>query len=122
MHFYIEKATLIEGISIVQKAMPSKSTLPITDGIYLAAFGDSLLLKCCDLSIQIETTVPADIREEGSIVLPSLFFEDVISPRFVSLSSTLKPKSCKTIEDAISIASSSFVSNLLVSICLRAKY
>ncbi len=75
MHFYIEKQTLIEGISIVQKAMPSKSTLPITDGIFIAAKGDSLLLKCCDLSVQIETTIPADILEEGSIVLPALFCE-----------------------------------------------
>ncbi len=75
MHFYIEKQTLIEGISIVQKAMPSKSTLPITDGIFISANVDSLLLKCCDLSIQIETTIPADVREDGSIVLPALFCE-----------------------------------------------
>ncbi len=75
MHFYIEKAALIEGIATVQKALPSRSSLPVLDGIYMSASGDSLLLKCCDLSIQIETTVPADIREEGAIVLPALLAE-----------------------------------------------
>ncbi len=75
MHFYIEKSTLIEGIAIVQKALPAKSSLPVLDGIYMSANGDSLLLKCCDLSMQIETTVAADIREEGAIVLPALLAE-----------------------------------------------
>lgn len=75
MHIFVEKAMLIEGISIVQKAIPSRSSLPVLEGIYMAAKDDSLLLKCCDLQMQIETRVPADVREEGAIVLPSLFCE-----------------------------------------------
>ena len=71
------KENLINGISIVQKAVSSKSTLPVLEGILLEA-DEKLKLTGNDLEIGIECYVEADITEPGSIVLNSRIFGDII--------------------------------------------
>lgn len=78
MKFSIETSDLVAGISTVTKAMAVKSTLSILEGIYMMATNDTLLLRCTDLSIQIETTLPAAVSEEGSFVLPGRLFSEMV--------------------------------------------
>ncbi|AGC67038.1 DNA polymerase III subunit beta [Thermoclostridium stercorarium subsp. stercorarium DSM 8532] len=77
MNFSCNKQDLLEAITTVQKAVMSKATLPILEGIYIEA-GDSLKLvgNCFDMGI--EYYVNADIKEKGSIVLNSKMFSDII--------------------------------------------
>ena len=78
MKFTIPTQELNSGISTVVKAMGSRTTISILEGIYTEASGDSLLLRCTDLSLQIETTIPATIEEEGACVLPGRLFSELV--------------------------------------------
>jgi len=71
------KSNLIEGINIVQKAVSSKSTLQILEGILIEA-GDTLKLTGNNLEIGIECVIEADIREKGSIVINSKMLGEII--------------------------------------------
>ncbi len=78
MRIVCPKESLAEGIGIVQKAVSSKSTLPILEGILLEAYDSKFKLTGNDLEIGIECFVDADIREEGSVVLNSKTFGDIV--------------------------------------------
>lgn len=77
MKVICSREKLIEGINIVQKAVSSKSTLPILEGILIEA-GNEFKLTGNDLEIGIECFVEGDIREQGSIVINSKMFGDIV--------------------------------------------
>lgn len=77
MRVVCSKENLLEGISIVQKAVSSKTTLPILEGILLEAT-DKFKLTGNDLEIGIECLVESDIQRTGSIVLNSKMFGDIV--------------------------------------------
>jgi len=79
MKFKIEQKDLYEGIQIVQKAVANKQTMPILTGIYLEAKKDKgLHLIGTDLELGIEHYINADIKEEGSIVIPANSFTQLV--------------------------------------------
>lgn len=69
---------LINGINIVQKAVSSKTTMPILKGIMLKANSNKLTLTGNDLNIGIENHVETEIETEGSIVVSSKLFGEII--------------------------------------------
>lgn len=77
MKVICSKENLIEGINIVQKAVSSKTTLQILEGILVEA-GSEFKLTGNDLEIGIECFVEADIQNEGSIVINSKMFGDIV--------------------------------------------
>ena len=77
MRFSVNTGELNEAVSIITKAMPAHSSLPILEGIYIYASADTLFMKCSDLSLQIETEIPAMVEEEGSAVLPGRLFAEL---------------------------------------------
>lgn len=78
MRFTVNTKEMNEAISIVAKAIPAHSSLPILEGIYIYAGANTLFLKCSDLSLQIETEIPAEVDEEGAAVLPGKLCADLI--------------------------------------------
>jgi DNA polymerase-3 subunit beta len=77
MKVICSKENLSEGINIVQKAVSSKTTLQILEGILIEA-GDSLKLTGNDLEIGIECFIQADVRETGSVVINAKMFGDIV--------------------------------------------
>lgn len=77
MKVICSKEHLIEGINIVQKAVSTKSTLAILEGIMLEV-NEQFKLTGNDLEIGIECYVDADIKRQGSIVLNSKMFGDIV--------------------------------------------
>lgn len=77
MKLICSKDNLMEGINIVQKAVSTKTTLPILEGILLEA-DDKLKMTGNDLEIGIECYVEADVKRKGSIVLNSKMFGDIV--------------------------------------------
>lgn len=77
MKVICSKENLLNGINIVQKAVSTKTTLQILEGILLEA-EDQLKLTGNDLEIGIECIVEADIRDKGTIVLNSRMFGEII--------------------------------------------
>lgn len=78
MKFLCNQNELAQAINIVQKAVSSKSTLPILKGIYMEAHGDKLRLVGNDLSIGIDTSIKAEVITEGSIVISSKIFGEIV--------------------------------------------
>ena len=80
MIFTCEKQEILEGISIVQKAITGKSTMPILEGIYIKTneMDSSLTMIGSDMDVSIQTTVKANIQEAGSIVIDAKIFGEII--------------------------------------------
>lgn len=78
MKISIQQNTLSKAISIVQRGISSRSTLPILSGILLRARDNKLMLTGTDLEIGIETNINCTIAQEGSVVITSKLFGEVI--------------------------------------------
>ena len=77
MKFSCEKALLQAAISTTSRAVSPKSSIPALEGILLEA-GNELRLTGYNLETGIRTVVPADIQEEGTLVLGARLFGDII--------------------------------------------
>ena len=78
MKIKVEQRKLSKHINIVQKSISSRTTLQILDGILLETTKNRLKLTGTDLEISIETFLDCEIIEEGSIVVNSRIFGDII--------------------------------------------
>ena len=74
MKFSCEKALLQAATS---RAVSPKSSIPALEGILLEA-GSDLRLTGYNLETGIRTIVPADIREEGTLVLGARLFGEIV--------------------------------------------
>ena len=70
---------LISSIQTVQKAAAAKGTSPIYQYIYIETVNDALRVVATNQSQTIATIIPAQIEEEGKILLPISLFRDIIS-------------------------------------------
>lgn len=77
MKFSCEKALLQAAISTTSRAVSPKSSIPALEGILLEA-GSDLRLTGYNLETGIRTIVPADIREEGTLVLGARLFGEIV--------------------------------------------
>lgn len=77
MKFSCEKAILQAMISIASRTVAPKSAIPALEGLLLEA-GKELCLTGYNLKTGIRTIVPADITEEGSLVLSARLFGDIV--------------------------------------------
>jgi len=75
---FCSQRNLNNSVNIVQKAVSTKTTLPILKGILLEASNNKLKLVGNDLDIGIENTIDCEVIEEGSIVISSKLFGDII--------------------------------------------
>ena len=73
MKLTFQKTALLNGINIVLKAVPSKTTMPILECILIDASTDEIKLTAND----IETKVEGDILEKGKIALDAKLFSEI---------------------------------------------
>lgn len=78
MKFTCNKSNLQNAIFTVQKAITGKSSMPILNGILIETNKNQLILTGSDIDLSIETKIEADIFEEGSIVINSKLFGEII--------------------------------------------
>ena len=77
MKFSCEKALLLGAVSTASRAVAVKSSIPALEGILIEA-GEQLRLTGYNLETGIRATVPAEIREKGSLVLSARLFGEII--------------------------------------------
>jgi DNA polymerase-3 subunit beta len=77
MHIRIHKDDLVNALTTVGKALPSRTVLASLEGIFMEVYQDGLHLVATDLQKGIETTIPAEVVEEGSLVAPGRLFTDI---------------------------------------------
>lgn len=78
MKFICDKNLLSDAVLTCQKAVSSKSTLPILEGILIDAYGENVKLTSNDLEMCIEYNLAAQISKEGSIVLNARMLGDIV--------------------------------------------
>lgn len=69
---------LAEAVSNTQKAVMTKTTMPILEGILLKTEENSLRLTGYDLEIAIVTNIEAQIIEPGELIINAKVFSDII--------------------------------------------
>ena len=91
MKITCEALDLAEAVSTVSRASNARAINPILEGIKLIAAGGTLTLAATDLEMYIQKTIRADIKQEGTVVVPGKLFADYvgrIGENSVSLTST----------------------------------
>ena len=78
MKLTFKKDSLLNGINIVLKAVPSKTTMPILECILIDASSDEIKLTANDMELGIETKVDGNILEKGKIALDAKLFSEII--------------------------------------------
>ena len=80
MQLTVQQEDLNRGLSAVARAVPTRSTLPITNNILLEADDDQLTLSATDAeTIAITYRIASGITEPGTITLPSRLLSDFVA-------------------------------------------
>lgn len=78
MKLIFRKDYLLNGINIVAKAIPSKTTMSILECILVDATTGEIKLTGNDMELGIETKVEGEIIEKGKIALEAKLFYEII--------------------------------------------
>ena len=78
MEFYCSKSDLVNVVSIVSKAVPSKTTMTILECILITVSNGKILLTSNDTELGIETELKGEIKENGIIAVDAKLFSDVV--------------------------------------------
>ena len=77
MKLSFSKTSLLNGINIVSKAVPAKTTMPILECILIAS-GETIKLTANDMELGIETVVEGNILKRGNIAIEAKLFFEII--------------------------------------------
>ncbi len=78
MNIICDQHLLRNAIDGVSKAVSTRSAIPVLEGILLKADGFQLTLTGYDLQMGIVTTIEANVRETGQVVLNAKLLSDMI--------------------------------------------
>ncbi len=78
MKFSVEKNSLQTAVTTASRASAVKSAVPALEGLLIEATADTVKISGYDLKTGITTTLPADVQQEGKIVLSARLFGDII--------------------------------------------
>ena len=70
---------LAEGLSVVGRVVPTKSTLPVLSNVLLSTRDGELQLTANNLELSVAHRVPAAIAREGEITLPARLLSDYVA-------------------------------------------
>ncbi|MBR3824081.1 MAG: DNA polymerase III subunit beta [Lachnospiraceae bacterium] len=78
MKLICSKSALLNGVQIVSKAVPNKTTMSILECILLDASRGVITLTANDMELGIETTIEGNIVEKGIIALDAKIFLEIV--------------------------------------------
>ena len=70
---------LARGLSVVGRAVASRSTLPITQNVLLSTEQSMLKISATDLNMAMTTWIGAQVEEEGAITVPARLLSDFVN-------------------------------------------
>ena len=79
MKFFCDGTNLASATNIVSKALAVNKNIPILEGIKIKAAGASVTLSAYNQELYIEKSIPAEIHEEGELVVNGKLFTDYSS-------------------------------------------
>ncbi|MDA8442523.1 MAG: DNA polymerase III subunit beta [Peptococcaceae bacterium] len=78
MKILCNRENLIQGVQVVLRAVSAKTTLPILSGILIKTEVDRLYLTATDLELGIDCSIPVQVIEHGSLVVPARIFSEIV--------------------------------------------
>lgn len=72
------KSDIAQAITNVQRAVSTKSAIPVLEGILLKAYDNQINMSGYDLEIGITTNIEATIQEKGEVVVSAKLFSEII--------------------------------------------
>ena len=78
MKIRCQKADLVKGVSIVSKAVPTKTTMPILECILIDATTNTIKLTANDMELGIETVIDGLVEQKGMIAIDARIFSDIV--------------------------------------------
>lgn len=79
MRVSVMQENLVKGLSIVGRAVSSRSTLPVLGNILIEAKDDQLRLAATNLEIGVNCWLGAKVEDEGSITVPARLLTEFVS-------------------------------------------
>ena len=79
MHLNCLQENLRQGLGIVQRAVATRTTLPITQHVLIASDAGRIKLSATNLEIAISTWIGAEVEAEGGITIPARLLTDFIN-------------------------------------------
>src|ERR1700759_4696594 len=71
------KEELVQGLSLVGRAVSNRTAIQILSGILLEARDGELRLAATDMELSVRATVPARVEGDGAVVLPGRTLVDI---------------------------------------------
>lgn len=78
MKLICSKSNLLQGVNIVSKAVPTRTTMAILECILIDASTDEIKLIANDMELGIETVIEGEIVENGVIALDAKIFSEIV--------------------------------------------
>ena len=73
MKLVCSKSNLLNGVQIVSKAVPNKTTMSILECILIDATRNEIKLTANDMELGIETIIEGEILEKGQVALDAKY-------------------------------------------------
>lgn len=89
------KDNLTHGLSVVGRAVASRTTLPVTQNVLITTDNARLKLSATNLEIAITTWIGVMVEEEGSITVPARLFSEFVNSlpsEHVAIADATKPR------------------------------
>ncbi len=78
MKFTCSKTNLLHGVTVVSKAVPTRTTMTILECILIDASTNEIKLTANDMELGIETIIDGTILERGIIALDAKIFSEIV--------------------------------------------
>ena len=78
MKIICSKVDLVNGVNIVSKAVPNKTTMSILECILIEAVGQDIKLTANDMEMGIETKIEGKVITQGSIALDAKLLYEIV--------------------------------------------
>lgn len=78
MKIICSKSKLLQGVNIVAKAVPTRTTMPILECILIDASASEIKLTANDTELGIETIIDGTIESRGIVALDAKIFSEIV--------------------------------------------
>jgi len=79
MKFQVNRDVFSEAVSFAVKLLPQRTTLPILSGVLIEATVDGLTLSSFDYEVSAQTSIAAEVEEDGKILVSGRLLADIAS-------------------------------------------
>ena len=78
MKIVCEKEKLLKCINSVVRGVPTRTTMPILEGIFIETNKNKVKMTTYDLELGIEYIMDCNVEEEGNTVVNAVMFSEII--------------------------------------------